>query len=256
MGINYDWWMVHRPRCLAKLRLFCFPFAGGDASAYYKWADRVPETVELLSLQLPGRGSLYKTPLIDNMDRLMERLLPQTVPLLDRPYIFFGHSLGARIAFELSCRLRQRGEPLPQHFVASGSLPPQLSRLPPMAYELPTPQFKEELRILGGTPDEVLDNPQMLDVFLPMLRSDFQLFETYRPKDRIPLPVDLSIWGGIHDPRVSLEHLLVWGELFTGRVEEHFYPGGHIFIEPAQCGDACLADLGRLLEKNLARFAG
>ena len=89
-----------------------------------------------------------------------------------------------------------------------------------------------------------------------MLRSDFQLFETYHPKDRIPLPVDLSIWGGIHDPRVSLEHLVVWGELFTGRVQEHFYPGGHIFIEPAQCGDACLADLDRLLEQNLARFGG
>jgi len=157
------------------LRLICFPYAGGGIRTYLPWADSLPADVELVAVQPPGRGAFLDTPAFNEMNALVSALYHQILPLLDRPYVLFGHSLGSRVAFELLVQLQRQQQALPKLFIASGSNSPDSIRTKSKTFHLPDAEFIAELARMNGTPQEVLANAELMSLLLPLLRSDFEI---------------------------------------------------------------------------------
>jgi medium-chain acyl-[acyl-carrier-protein] hydrolase len=224
-----DPWVVRpKPRSAATLKLLCFPYAGGGASVYQAWADQLPAHVELNIVQLPGRGThLCELP-IDCMNRLTDILMSKISDIINCSYVVFGHSLGSRIAFEVVRRLQAAGKQPPLHFFASGSGSPKQPGLNTRTSELPDPEFIAELRQMNGTPDEVLENHELMQLLLPMLRADFRLAETYSYAGDLTIPTGLTVLSGRHD-EICPTQLGSWADFFavTEMVE---CEGGHFFI--------------------------
>jgi medium-chain acyl-[acyl-carrier-protein] hydrolase len=146
-------------------------------------------------------------------------------------YAFFGHSVGALVAYRLTCRLRALGAVLPAHLFVSGRAAPHLPYTRPALRDLPAADLVPHLRRMGGTPDVFLDDPALLDVFLPVLRADFTVNETYRHEPGPRLPVPLTAFGGADDPRADPEELRAWGALTSAEFETHLHPGSHFYLE-------------------------
>jgi medium-chain acyl-[acyl-carrier-protein] hydrolase len=243
--------MYRKPRPQARLRLFCFPYAGGGASVYRTWGDDLPPAVEVCPVQLPGRESRMSERAYTNIDDLVAAAIPVLTPFFDRPFALFGHSMGSLIAFELARALRDRGGPQPLHLFASGHRAPQLSKDEAPIYNLPEDQFIEELRQFNGTPELVLQNAELMTLLLPVLRADFELVGTYQVKPGPPLSIPISAFGGVDDHEVSPEALAAWQAETAGPFSRRLYPGDHFFIHSAR--DSLLrdvsADLTRLLQR-------
>jgi medium-chain acyl-[acyl-carrier-protein] hydrolase len=167
------------------------------------------------------------------MALLVKALEAAITPYLDRPFAFFGHSMGAAIAFELTRSLRSHGKTLPMALYVSAARAPQfrLNWTPP-----PKPndrELLEQLRRLDGVPSEVLDNPQMMQYALPVLRADTALFRNYVYLPEPPLPFPIFAYGGRLDPNVSTKHLEAWREQTTSTFVRREFEGGHFFINSA-----------------------
>jgi medium-chain acyl-[acyl-carrier-protein] hydrolase len=228
-------WLV-RPKVLpqAALRLFCFPYAGGGALTYRSWAEKMPLEVEVCAVELPGRGLRLREPLFTQMLPLAEAVAHEIGPYLDKPFAFFGHSMGAILAFEVARILRSAGKLEPALLSVSGRAAPQVVGADPMTYGLPEPQFLRELQRLNGTPKEVLEHPELMQMMLPLLRADFEVIQTYPYRDQTPLTCPISVYGGLQDKEVTLEDLEAWRQQTTGSCSVRFLPGDHFFINTAQ----------------------
>jgi surfactin synthase thioesterase subunit/glycosyltransferase involved in cell wall biosynthesis len=214
----------------AKLRLFCFPYAGGGASMFRAWASRLPPGVALCPVRLPGRETRLSERPFDSMDELVATLRRVIDPYLDKPFAFFGHSLGAVIAFELARLLGARHACL---FV-SGARAPQLRRdhVPP-----PPPSDDEliaELRRLDGIPRELLENRELMQLALPALRADTALYRNYVYQEGPPLQCPIRAYGGLDDQRITRWHLETWAEQTTQSFRVEMFPGGHFFLQTHQ----------------------
>lgn len=220
----------------ARLRLFCFPYAGGNALIYRKWPEAFPASsgVEVLPLQLPGRGNRLNEPAFARCEPLVETLAAALSPHFDRPFAFFGHSMGAMIAFELARLLQLRGHPGPQHLFASGSPAPHLRSDESPTYNLPDAEFIEELRRLKGTPTQVLENPELMQLMMPLLRADFALTQTYVYREGPKLNCPFTVFGGREDEEVRGEKISAWCELTSGGCSLKVLDGGHFFIHTAE----------------------
>jgi medium-chain acyl-[acyl-carrier-protein] hydrolase len=185
-------------------------------------------------VQLPGRGRLLKERPATRYDELLPALSSALAPHLDRPFAFFGHSMGATIAFELARRLRRERGLLPAHLFASGSPAPQLPDRHPRTFDLPEPEFIEELRQLNGTPREVLEHPELMELMLPVLRADFELVQTYRYTDAPPLECPVTALGGEQDSLVPREDLEAWRALTSADFDLRMVPGDHFFLQTSQ----------------------
>lgn len=164
------------------------------------------------------------------MQELVTSLAEALKPFLDKPFALFGYSLGAVIGFELACLLRQTANVNPTHLFVAGRRAPQFpSNLPPRS-ALPDGEFISELQRLNGTPREVLEHPELIQLMLPLLRADFGLDETYDYRSEPPLDVPLSAYGGIADTDVSREQLEGWREQTTASFELRMFPGDHFFL--------------------------
>lgn len=224
------WLRYLRRHPLADLQLFCFPFAGGSASIFRKWDTKLPGNIEVCAIQLPGRE-----------DRLWEAPFRQIVPLvnalsevvaidLEKSFVFFGHSMGALLAFELSRHLRRLGARQPDHLFVSGFRAPHLPDRQAPTHDLPETSFLEELRRLGGTPDEVLQSSELMTVFTPTLRADFALTETYSYVHEVPLECPISAFVGSDDQEVSYDEIAAWRQHTTGSFSLQSIPGNHFFL--------------------------
>nr|AUN37123.1 thioesterase [uncultured bacterium] len=216
------------------MRLFCFPYAGGLASIYHTWPQFLPENVELYAAQLPGRGSRTKEPSFTNIQPLVEAIVPAIRPHLDKPFAFFGHSMGALISFELAHKLRQQYDIEPVHLFISGCRPPQFRIIDNDAYKLPDPEFIEELRRLNGTPKEVLEHAELMELIIPILRADFEICQTYASTPKSQLSCPMTIFGGLQDIDVSRQYLEGWGEYTTAPSSLRMLPGDHFFLHSAE----------------------
>ena len=228
------WLPTVRPRPGAKVRLFCFPYAGGGASVFRGWADGLPGSVEVRPVQLPGRETRFGEPAFTRLPPLVEALAEALRPCLDRPFAFFGHSLGALVAFELARRLHRGHDVQPVCLFVSGCGAPPTRTPETSLHTLPAAAFREGLRRLNGTPQEVLDNDDLMDFLFPTLRADFALCETYAYRAGPPLDCPVSALGGLGDDRVSRDDLDAWREQTTGPFRLRMLPGNHFFLQTAQ----------------------
>lgn len=231
------------------LRLFCFHHAGGGASLYRSWWESMPGGVEVLPVQLPERESRLAEQPFRSVDALLAALVEGLRPFMDVPFAFFGHGMGALVAFDLARRLAAEGLPGPVHLWASGRVPDE--REP--SYGLPGPEFIEELRRLDGTPGEVLRNREVLGLILPLLRADFEFCETYRYIRGAPLRCGISALGGAGDPDVSREQLDVWRAGTEGPFRLGLFPGGHFYL--ISHPHVVLRELGRELQGAVRRVS-
>lgn len=228
------WLSYVRPNPAARLRLFCFPYAGGSAGVYRNWAASLSPQVEVLPVQLPGRETRLREAAYSSVRLLVEALGPALLPLLDRPFAFFGHSMGALISFELVRWLRRAGAAEPVQLFVSARIAPQLPDPDPPTYNLPEAEFIEEVRRLNGTPDEVLRHEELLRLLLPLLRADFSICQTYQYEEEAPLSCPIRAYGGLKDLTVTRRMLEGWGAQTAGPFVLRMMPGDHFFLHTSQ----------------------
>lgn len=211
------------------MRMICFPFAGGSASMYRKWSQI--EECEILAVQWPGReGRLRELP-FSRLPAMVDAAVHALLPLLhQKPFFVFGHSLGAKIAFEFVRALEQGGYPTPGRlFVAGCAAVHRLDRSPQL-HHLPDEQFLHGLGTLGATPKEVLSSQKLMSFLLPMLRADYMASERYAWHPGPPLRTGICALSGEEDPDVNESELSAWCELTEGPFKAQCFPGGHFFV--------------------------
>jgi len=247
---SYSWFRRSHAGERAELRLFCFPYAGGTAHIYRDWDRYLPPTIEVLSAQLPGRGPRLREPSFVSLPDLVKALTTVITPLLDKPFAFFGHSMGAIIAFELARSVRQSLACEPEVLCVSGRRAPEAPDDKPPSYNLPKDEFIAELRRIDGTPREVLEHTELMEMVVPVLRADFQLIQTYQYAAGAPLACPIAAYGGLEDSEVPRELLSMWRGHTTSGFALHMLPGDHFFLR--SCQTLLLEMLARQLQEALA----
>lgn len=227
------WFSARRARPGSKVRLFCLPYAGGDAVTFLRWSDSLPAEIELFPILLPGRGARLREPAYTSVSPLVEAMAQALRPALDKKFALLGISTGAILSFELARSLRRRGYPGPSHLFVCCCEAPHLppSRSEPI-HDLPEAEFLEKLRHFGGTPDAALEDPELRRLVLPALRADFQLRDTYAFAHDAPLACPISAIGGAGDPFADRASLEAWRRHTTAAFNVSMLPGGHFFFNP------------------------
>lgn len=218
------------PRPGARARILCFPHAGGSAQAYRTFYKHLPVDVEVCAIQPPGRDERGGEPAPRDLSVLVDEIALAIEPLLERPFAMFGHSMGALAAFETTRALRSRRLPLPTHLFVSGRRAPQLLPDRPPLHDLDDAAFLDGLRRYDGTPEIVLRDPELAQLFLPTIRADVCAVETYRFEPAPALACPIVACGGVSDPDVAREHLARWRDLTTGAFQIAMFPGGHFYL--------------------------
>jgi surfactin synthase thioesterase subunit len=251
-------WLAALKRCdRPRLRLICFPFGGGGATAFYQWQAALPPGVELWAVALPGREHRSDEPPATDAEAAVAALCAALEPLHDAPLAFYGHSLGAGLALQTAHELRARGRPQPARFIASGRLPPHhpCERWS----ERSDDELLGHLTVLGGIPPALLRNASFLELYLPRIRADFALNESLRYA-RVPaFGFPLTIVNGRTDPLVKEAALEEWRDYTTATCELRWLPGDHFFMqsEPAPFFDLLARELaaGGSAEDRTRRIA-
>lgn len=229
------WLPKARPKAGAEVRLFCFPYAGGTTYTYRNWQAQLPPSIEVCPVELPGRGARLGEPPETSIARLVGSMAPALLPYMDRPFALFGHSMGGLLSFELARELRRLGGPRPTHVFVSACPSPQVGgRRRRVTYDLPEPEFFAELRRLGGTPEGVLEHPELTQLVLPLLRADFEACQTHEHVPGPPLGCPLTVLGGLHDEEVGRDELEGWREHTEASCTVRMLAGGHLFVNTAQ----------------------
>jgi medium-chain acyl-[acyl-carrier-protein] hydrolase len=229
-----SWIACRKPNPQARLRLFCFPYAGTGASIFRTWSDGLPAEVEVCPVEFPGRGTrLMETP-FTQLSPLVQALAQALVPLLDKPFAFFGHSLGALVGFELARQLRRQSGVQPVRLFVSADRAPQVPHRDRPIHALPEGEFLAELRRLNGIPGKVLEEVELMQIMLPVLRADFAVYETYMCSTEPPLNCPISTFGGLQDHRVSRGDLEAWRDQTSVSFSLRMFPGDHFFWNTTQ----------------------
>jgi medium-chain acyl-[acyl-carrier-protein] hydrolase len=227
-----DPWMPFRqPRPGARRRLFCFPHAGGGAAMYLQWARLMPADTEVCAVQPPGRENRISERAYTRMEPLVDALGRALAPYLDLPFACFGHSMGSVIAYETARRLRAERGLEPLHLFVSARRAPHLRSGEAPSYALPDEEFKAKLRQYGGTPEAVLEHPELMELVLPLLKSDFELNDTYAPSGGEPLRCPITAFGGREDHMVREEHLDAWREATAAAFRLEMFAGNHFYVQ-------------------------
>lgn len=221
------------PRPRARARLFCFAHAGGSAEVFRPWWHLVPDELDVLGVEYPGRGArAAEAPLagiaamVDDAERLVSGHL-------DRPYALFGHSMGSLVAFELCHRLLQSGKRAPSVLIVSGRASARAPRNAGPASTLPDAELTALLHQISGTAPDIAEDPELARLVLAALRADFGACETYLPSSEARLPVPMAAYGGLADPGVSRDGLQAWAEETSLDCSIRMFPGDHFFIRSA-----------------------
>lgn len=229
------WFPNVRSDSRVQLRLFCFPYAGGGTNIYRSWAAKLPPQVDVCAAQLPGRGQRIREASYTNVPELTKGLAEGIRPFLNQPFAFFGHSMGAMLAFELTRELRRTQNPQPVHLFASGRIAPQVRCPKDRTYDLPQPQFIEKVLEMNGTPKEIMEHPELMGMMIPLLRADFEVVETYTYEPDAPLDCPITVLGGLQDFEVPRESLEAWHEQTTSPTfSVRILQGDHFFVNTAQ----------------------
>jgi len=229
-----SWFVCPQANPEAELRLFLFPYAGAGPAVFRKWAAGFPGHIETWIAHYPGRGSRHNEPPIKQITTLAEKLSEAMGPLADKPFAFFGYSLGALVAFELTRHLRRNNLPQPATLFVSACGAPHTPDPHPPIHELPDSKFLDLLQQLNGIPSELSHQPEAMQLLLPLLRADFQAVEryTYAPGEP-PLNCPIVAFGGLEDVRVNRERLEDWCLHTNSDFKSQYFSGDHFFIHTA-----------------------
>ncbi|QWI15044.1 thioesterase [Bacillus wiedmannii] len=216
---------------MGKIKLFCIPFAGGSAVVYSKWKKLMDPFIVVNEVELAGRGRRMNEPLIDNMEEMVEDIYYSIKDYITEPYAIFGHSMGGLLTYELCHKLQKEGYPDPVHVFVSGRKAPQLKARRKIIHDLPNEEFISEILKYDGMDKSIFENKELADIFLPILKADFKLIETYEFNQPFNLlNFDISVFHGIDDKAVDFEELSHWSEVTKKESKIYTFPGGHFFI--------------------------
>ncbi len=228
-----SWLAYHKPNSSARLRLFCFPYAGGSAIVFRNWQQSLPSTIEVCPVQLPGRGGRAMEAPHTSLNEMVRAIANGLMQFFNLQFAFFGHSMGSILSFELDRYLQKHYSLQPHHLFVSGRRAPQFPDTNSPTYNLPDAELLEELRLLNGTPPEVLEHPELMKLMMPLLRSDFAVCQTYEYASGAPLGCRITAFGGLED-KAEREHLEGWREQTTSPFCLLMFPGDHFFLHTAE----------------------
>lgn len=214
------------------MQLFCFPHAGAGASVYREWVDRLADRIEVVPVQLPGREARFSEAPLSTVTEIIEQLIDPLLERADKPFAVFGHSMGALLSFEVTHTLTQRCHQ-PLHLFLSGYSAPHLrpAATNTLVHTWPDAELAEHLINIGGIAVELIQLPELLRSFLPALRADLAIGETYRYLPRPALPVPITVLAGRDDPTVNVERLDTWSALSGEKTTIKTLPGGHFYLD-------------------------
>lgn len=224
------WLLRSAPAAARRLRLFCFAHAGGNATAFREWTRLAEGGIEVCAVQYPGHGHRIREPLIQDFETLLARTAEALTAEWDEPYAFFGHSLGALLAFELARQRSRRGQTEPQALIVSGHNGPTWPRTLQAVWQLSDGELLGLLRRMQYTPEALLGNRELMDLMLPVLRADFALYDSYASWPGAPLRAALHVLAGRDDPHTELAGLEAWRHHTDGPFDIHWFPGDHFYL--------------------------
>jgi medium-chain acyl-[acyl-carrier-protein] hydrolase len=224
---------IHALNPNAQVRLFCLPYAGGGTLDYRTWQENVPSSIDVCPIALPGRGHRMSEAAYSNLRLLAQDLVTELKPVFRQaPFAIFGHSMGAWIAYEIARELRRQRLDAPEHLFLSARWSPDLPTATPKLSHLPDDQFVNAVQHrYNAIPQQLLDQPTILKMFLPSMRADFALLDTYVYSEEAPLDVPITAYRGMADKVVPLAGVQGWKVHTTAAFKMRQYAGGHFFLK-------------------------
>lgn len=233
--VSASWASCSKPNSESRIRLFCFPYAGAGSSVYNAWSNWLSPEVELFVVNLPGRDARIREAPYRRLQTLIAPLTQGMIPYLDKPFVFFGHSMGSLISFEVARELRRRTGSLPLHLFVSGRKPPDAPATHPNLHQLPEGEFLQiAQRLYGALPEIILQDPELVNLFSSMMRADVTMLETYEYEAEPPLGCPITAYGGDLDRSVDVENLAHWQAHTSAAFNLKMFPGEHFFIQTAR----------------------
>lgn len=216
---------------MQKLKLFCLPYAGASARIYLPWQKQIGEFIQIVPVELSGRGEMFETPFYNNINEAVTDLYNRLHSQFQTgDFAFFGHSLGSLIVFELCRRLKELNQKMPVHIFLSGGGTPDIPKsVDKTIHNLPDDEFANEILKLGGTPQMLFTDRQLAETFIPILRADYKLFENYQYGGINPLNVDMTILHG-RDDQLTKGKIDGWKKHTIKSCTIYEIDGGHFFI--------------------------
>jgi surfactin synthase thioesterase subunit len=215
--------------------LVCFPHAGGAASYYFPYSLALAPAIEVLATQYPGRQDRRREPLVDSIPALADSIFHALPEPAGPPYAFFGHSMGAVLAFEVARRIQAAGLPMPERLFVSGRSAPSRFRTGDVHLR-DDAGLLAEMRSVGGTDLRLFDDAEMVAAALPATRSDYRAIERYRYQPGAPLSCPITALIGAHDPQASEDDVAAWREHTSAEFELRVFPGGHFYLDACRAG--------------------
>lgn len=217
-----------------KTKLYLLPYAGGSATLYKKWARYLDNEIELIPIELPGRGKRINDPLLHNFNDMLQditrNISEQISNGLDSKYAIFGYSMGSLLCYELYYQLEKMNLPLPEHIFFSAREAPHLSTSE-LIHTLSNEQLSNKIASLGGTIQSFFESKELLDFFLPIIRADFSVVDSYQFISKSnKIDCDISILFAVDDVEIEVEGVYEWKEYSNKECRFHSFDDGHFFI--------------------------
>jgi medium-chain acyl-[acyl-carrier-protein] hydrolase len=242
-----SWFIRPTKRPAARALLFCFPRSGGGASSFRNWAEACDPNIEVILIQPPGRESRLREAPLTSMQSLATAVADALPAYLDRPFAFYGHSLGGKTSFETARELRRRGLPSPVHLYAAACSAPSVPWRHPSLHELPTDDLLREVqRRYGGVPQQIAADPELCALLVPALRADIAVIETYRYSEEAPLATPITCFCGAQDAMTPEPEAIEWRRHTSAAFRFEMFPGDHFFPTASRKPilDVIASDLG------------
>lgn len=215
-----------------KMKLFCIPNAGGSAVIYLKWKKYLDDFIELFPIELAGRGSMFKSPFYKSLEEAVDdvyRIVESNIG--ESHYAIFGHSMGSEIAYELCKKIHNSGNEMPRHVFLSGRYPPHICKKGKMMHQLSDKELLHEIISYGGTSEELLENQDVVDYFLEIIRADYRIIENHRHvEDNFMFPEDITVLRGKDDSLVDFSDLEEWKQYASKNCYIKEFNGGHFYM--------------------------